>query len=217
MGLYIQNMEMPKEGQMLIIFPDGTAYVCFNGMRERLAQAEAVSVQPHGKLGDLDKQDKQIEALIERHLHGYTKSTWDFVCQLRDILKRNRTIIPEDRIGDANQMVNNDYAGLKVKYIVRKASNGELVDDCFVLRPDKDQAAIAALNAYADATENQVLAADIRKWCSSIIPAEDSKLSATIKCGGAVTCKEYVDTARNLRWTGTHSGEHIIPAEEEKS
>jgi len=80
--------------------------------------------------------------------------------------------IPADHIGDANQMVNNDYAGLKVKYIVRKASNGELVDDCFVLRPDKDQAAIAALNAYADATENQVLAADIRKWLSSIISAE---------------------------------------------
>lgn len=96
MGIYIPNMEMPKDGQMLVIFPDGTAYVCFNGMRERLAQAEAVSVQPHGRLGDLDKQDKQIEALIERHLHGYTKSTWDFVCQLRDILKRNRTIIPAE-------------------------------------------------------------------------------------------------------------------------
>lgn len=79
--------------------------------------------------------------------------------------------IPADHIGDANQN-DNDYAGLKVKYIVRKASNGELVDDCFVLRPDKDQAAIAALNAYADATENQVLAADIRKWLSSKISAE---------------------------------------------
>ena len=57
----------------------------------------------------------------------------------------------------------------------------------------------------------------------TIIEAEDSKLSATIKCGGAVTCAvayseevydKYVDTAGNLRWTGTHSGEHIIPAEE---
>ncbi len=57
----------------------------------------------------------------------------------------------------------------------------------------------------------------------TIIPADDSKLSATIKCGGAVTCAvayseevydKYVDTAGNLRWTGTHSGEHIIPKEE---
>ncbi|MBQ3330822.1 MAG: hypothetical protein IJG87_06555 [Ruminococcus sp.] len=57
----------------------------------------------------------------------------------------------------------------------------------------------------------------------TIIPAEDSKLSATIKCGGAVTCavahseevyNKYVDTAGNLRWTGTHSGKHIVKAEE---
>ena len=60
MGLYIQNMEMPKEGQMLIIFPDGTAYVCFNGMRERLAQAEAVSVPPHGRLIDAGKMRESI-------------------------------------------------------------------------------------------------------------------------------------------------------------
>lgn len=46
--------------------------------------------------------------------------------------------IPADHIGDTNQN-DNDYAGLKVKYIVRKASNGELVDDCFVLRPDKGE------------------------------------------------------------------------------
>lgn len=55
MGIYIPDMEMPKDGQMLIIFPDGTAYVCFNGMRERLAQVEAVSVPPHGRLIDADK------------------------------------------------------------------------------------------------------------------------------------------------------------------
>lgn len=48
MGIYIPNMEMPKDGQMLVIFPDGTAYVCFNGMRERLAQAEALPVPAHG-------------------------------------------------------------------------------------------------------------------------------------------------------------------------
>ena len=72
------------------------------------------------------------------------------------------------------QPVVNDYAGLKVKYVVRKVSNGELVDDCFVLRPDKDKAAIAALEAYADATENQVLAADIHRWLSDISTKEES-------------------------------------------
>ena len=96
MGIYLPKMEMPRKGQMLVIFPDGTSYVCFNGMRERIAQTKAVPVPAHGRLGDLDKQDTQIEALIERHLHGYTKSTWDFVCELRDILKRKSTIIPAE-------------------------------------------------------------------------------------------------------------------------
>lgn len=60
----------------------------------------------------------------------------------------------------------NDYNGLKVKYIVRKVDTDEIVDECFVLRPQKDQAAITALYAYADATENKTLAVDIRTWLS---------------------------------------------------
>lgn len=60
------------------------------------------------------------------------------------------------------------YEGLKVKYLVRKVSNGELIDGCFVLRPNKDKAAVAALHAYADATENKVLAHDIRKWLEEL-------------------------------------------------
>ena len=63
---------------------------------EGLLEIPILFIPPHGRLIDADKQDAQIEALIERHLHGYTKSTWDFVCELRDILKRNRTIIPAD-------------------------------------------------------------------------------------------------------------------------
>ena len=57
-----------------------------------------------------------------------------------------------------------DYPGLKRKYIVLKSDTGELVDGCFVLRPDKDEAAIAALVAYAGATGNKQLAADILAW-----------------------------------------------------
>ena len=62
-----------------------------------------------------------------------------------------------------------------------------------------------------------------RKNYKPIIPADDSKLSETVKCGGAVTCAvayseevygKHIDTAGNLRWTGTHSGEHKIKAEE---
>lgn len=63
MGVYLPNMEMPRRGQMLVIFPDGTSYVCFNGMRERLAQTEAVPIPPHGRLGDLDALVERIEGI----------------------------------------------------------------------------------------------------------------------------------------------------------
>lgn len=57
-----------------------------------------------------------------------------------------------------------EYQGLKQKYLVFKADSGERVMDCFVLRPQKDLAAAEALRAYANATDNKVLADDIRNW-----------------------------------------------------
>jgi hypothetical protein len=54
MGIYLPDMEMPRKGQMLVTFPDGTSYVCFNGMRERLTQTTAFPVLPHGDLIDRD-------------------------------------------------------------------------------------------------------------------------------------------------------------------
>ncbi|MCG5251600.1 hypothetical protein [Brevibacillus agri] len=53
--------------------------------------------------------------------------------------------------------------GLYVKYDVRKVDTGELVNDCFVLRPDKDRAAFAALRAYAEQTTNDELRKDINQ------------------------------------------------------
>lgn len=57
-----------------------------------------------------------------------------------------------------------ERAGLYGKYTVYKNKDGSLVTDCFILRPAKDPAAVAALRAYADATDNAELAADIINW-----------------------------------------------------
>ncbi len=54
--------------------------------------------------------------------------------------------------------------GLRGKYIVIKEDTGELVKNCFVLRPDRDPAAVTALRAYAEATDNEALATDIINW-----------------------------------------------------
>ena len=59
---------------------------------------------------------------------------------------------------------NEGYQGLKGKYLVLKADTGEQVTNCFVLRPDKDNAAIEALRTYANVTDNKTLAEDIYNW-----------------------------------------------------
>ena len=57
-----------------------------------------------------------------------------------------------------------ERAGLYGKYTVRRNKDGSLVTDCFVLRPAKDPAAVIALRAYAAATDNAELSADIINW-----------------------------------------------------
>ena len=57
-----------------------------------------------------------------------------------------------------------ERAGLYGKYTVYKNKDGSLVTDCFILRPAKDPAAVAALRAYAATTDNAELAADIINW-----------------------------------------------------
>lgn len=59
---------------------------------------------------------------------------------------------------------NEPRAGLYGEYTVYKNKDGSLVTDCFILRPAKDPAAVAALRAYAAATDNAELSADIVNW-----------------------------------------------------
>lgn len=66
-----------------------------------------------------------------------------------------------------------NYAGLKGKYLVFKADTGEQVSNCFVLRPDKDTAAVEALRAYANTTDNKTLAEDIYNWVGKGEPVQE--------------------------------------------
>lgn len=65
------------------------------------------------------------------------------------------------------------YKGLKAKYLVFKADTGERVGNCFVLRPDKDPAAVEAIRAYARATDNETLAEDIHNWVGKGEPVRE--------------------------------------------
>jgi len=66
--------------------------------------------------------------------------------------------------------------GLYGKYRVYKACNGEPVENCFVLRPDKDEDAQYALLCYGAMTKNLQLKADIKAWVESIREAAEAAL-----------------------------------------
>jgi len=65
-----------------------------------------------------------------------------------------------------NKSRNETQRGLYEKYDVRK--DGEPVEGCFVLEPEDDEAALEALKAYAKATDDDDLAADLAYWISDI-------------------------------------------------
>jgi hypothetical protein len=67
--------------------------------------------------------------------------------------------------------------GLKVKYNVTKVEDGSVINNCFVLRPDKDKFAKEALLKYAEVTDNKLLTLDILNWLDTIEKERKSKMS----------------------------------------
>lgn len=61
-----------------------------------------------------------------------------------------------------------EETGLVKKYIVIKGKDNSIVDNCFVLRPDRDMAALEALRTYAKVTKNKALANDLEAWIYKI-------------------------------------------------
>ena len=102
MSVLIKDMKLPDKCRRCdAAFPDGVGWSCplikgrpiIDNQKGRRKDCPLAPVPPHGKLGDLDVLKETIEDLIEKHLHGYTKSTWDFVCELRSIISDAPTII----------------------------------------------------------------------------------------------------------------------------
>ncbi|ELY73253.1 hypothetical protein [Natrinema pallidum] len=52
------------------------------------------------------------------------------------------------------------------KYEVRK--DGDPVESCFVLEPESDSAAREALIRYAEETDDEQLAEDLREWVTDL-------------------------------------------------
>lgn len=82
--------------------------------------------------------------------------------------------------------MSSETKGIYPKYIVTHADTGEQAEgDYFILKAENDAAARAALRAYADTTENRLLAADLRRWVEQVetrdgIAQEESQGASTI-------------------------------------
>lgn len=63
--------------------------------------------------------------------------------------------------------------GLHERYSVAK--DGEAVEECFVLEPGDDPAAREALIAYAEETDNDDLAQDLREWVTEVCMRRDAQ------------------------------------------
>lgn len=90
-----------------------------------------------------------------------------------------------------------EQKGLYDKYMVIKVVDGTVIENCFILRPDKDPAAVKALQAYAAETENNVLANEIYAWVGKLLqkPMTLEEYQALIDAGREVViyCEIYND------------------------
>jgi hypothetical protein len=86
-----------------------------------------------------------------------------------------------------------DEKGLYVKYEVRKKETGELVEYCFVLRPERDIAAVKALETYAEETQNKQLSQEITVLLEYGIKG-DKELYPN--GGNCAYCDEFTDKLR---------------------
>lgn len=67
---------------------------------------------------------------------------------------------------DADVEPPSEQDGLYGKYAVFE--DGEPVEGCFVLEPESDPAALAAMKTYAQATDDHELAEDLEAWIAAI-------------------------------------------------
>ena len=112
------------------------------------------------------------ETLIELLKDGGVRD-FPFNAALADYLIANGVTVQDGKPLEAFLHPIDAYKGLKAKYLVFKSDTGEKVDNCFILRPDKDSVAVEALRAYANATDNETLAEDIYNWIGKGEPVQE--------------------------------------------
>lgn len=134
----------------------------------------------------MNDREKLIELLVEARSKAFTLCNDHVVCKgceyekirechcacIVDHLIANGVTVQDGKPLEEFLHLVDAYKGLKAKYLVFKADTGKVVDNCFILCPDKDAAAVEALRAYANATDNKTLAEDIYRWVGKGEPVQ---------------------------------------------
>lgn len=137
--------------ERLTYFENGHWRLNFDGCQynarfvDRLAAYENTGLMP-GEVAEL-------QALLQG-CESKKSAEWERLQELAEADKAGRVIVTGAPSDDKRD-------GLRQKYRVYKAKDNTPVEDCFVLRPEKDPAARIALEAYAKATDNKALSEDI--------------------------------------------------------
>ena len=121
----------------------------------------------------MDVRGKLVELLDNAIIDSDDNYGFPNTNQVADHLISNGVTVQDGKPLDAFLHPVDAYKGLKAKYLVFKADTGERVGNCFVLRPDKDPAAVEAIRAYASATDNETLAEDIYNWVGKGEPVQE--------------------------------------------
>lgn len=124
----------------------------------------------------MDVREKLVEILKQAPFEGKVLDEWwweEKIKRIADHLISNGVTVQDGKPLDAFLHPVDTYKGLKAKYLVFKADMEERVGNCFVLRPDKDPAAVEAIRAYASATDNETLAEDIYNWVGKSEPVQE--------------------------------------------
>ena len=105
------HMEMPKDGECIVVSSDGTAYKYNPGDVVMYGDAynetaDAIELPPHGRLGDLDAlmaEFEQMQTLLERRGHEFACSfmsssmeiSTEWYC-VEDVVNAAKTILPAE-------------------------------------------------------------------------------------------------------------------------
>ena len=93
MGIYI-DIEMPEDGlKNIMILADGRVFQ-FSGYGNPKLLGTAVSVPPHGRLGDLDELYASLKKWLMQNKHNMTEATRVWIHGVLEGIATTLSVIP---------------------------------------------------------------------------------------------------------------------------